>query len=291
MRLAGRRKSTNVEDRRGRPSAAAVGGGGGILLLIVVVVAMLMGEDPQNLIPQGDAGPLVGLGGGAENAAPTRQLSPEEIAQGDFAAQVLALTEDVWNPLLAEYGVDYKEPTLVLFSRQVDSACGSASSATGPFYCPGDSKLYLDTSFFQQLSDDLQAPGDFARAYVIAHEVGHHIQNLLGRTDWMDNQRGSLSKEEMNALSVRLELQADFYAGVFAHHLRGKDRILEAGDIDEALECASRIGDDRLQKQARGYAVPETFTHGTSEQRKRWFRKGFETGDPAQGDTFSAERL
>jgi predicted metalloprotease len=256
-------------------------------VLVIVVLSLVFNVDPQALMNQAQqAGPAP-----AGNAASTDDLSPEEQAQGVFASQVLALTEDVWSELLAQRGLRYQPPNMVLFSRQVRSACGVASSASGPFYCPADSKLYIDTSFFDELSERFGAPGDFARAYVIAHEVGHHIQNLMGTTDKLDAMRGRVSEREMNAMSVRLELQADFYAGVFAHHLQGRDRILERGDIDEAIRCAAQIGDDRLQSSAGGAVVPDSFTHGTSEQRARWFLKGFETGDISQGDTFQAERL
>jgi predicted metalloprotease len=204
-----------------------------------------------------------------------------------FSATILANTEDVWNGILD----DYREPTLVLFTGSVASACGSASSATGPFYCPGDEKLYLDLSFFQDMEQKLNAPGDFAQAYVIAHEVGHHIQNIMGITDKVQNLRGQMSKTEYNKYSVKLELQADFLAGVWAHHSQQMSQMMEKGDLEEALNAAYAIGDDRLQKQSSGRVVPDSFTHGTSEQRIRWFKKGFDTGDMAQGDTFNANPL
>lgn len=284
MKLDGRRQSENVEDRRRGPAPALAGGGAGVLILALIIY--LLGGNPQGLLQQAQQG-----GGGAMQVGEERELTPAEEQQGVFSSQILALTEDVWSKLLAKYGIRYQEPPMVLFSRNVNSACGNASSATGPFYCPGDAKVYLDTSFFTELSDRFGAPGDFARAYVIAHEVGHHIQNLMGTTDKIDAMRGRVSEEEMNQLSVRLELQADFYAGVFAHHLRGEGRILEEGDIEEALRCAMAIGDDRLQKQAQGYVVPDSFTHGTSDQRYRWFLKGFQSGDLEQGDTFKATSL
>ncbi|XZE52181.1 KPN_02809 family neutral zinc metallopeptidase [Planctomycetaceae bacterium SH139] len=290
MRLEGRRTSENVEDRRRGPRPSVVGGGAGAGMLVLLLVVYLLGGNPQAVLQQLQPA----AGDGAPAAAPVdleQELTVEEEQQGIFSSQVLALTEDVWGQLLAEYGVRYQEPRMVLFSRRVNSACGAATSATGPFYCPGDSTVFLDTSFFSELSSKFGAPGDFARAYVIAHEVGHHIQNLLGTTDKLDALRGRISEREMNDLSVRLELQADFYAGVFAHHLRGEGRILEEGDIEEALRCAMAIGDDRLQKQARGYVVPDSFTHGTSQQRYNWFLKGFRTGDISQGDTFSATDL
>ena len=287
MRLEGRRQSENVEDRRRSPAPAAAAGGVGIL--IIAIIYALLGGDARNLLQQANQ-----AGGGMNVGAPAqgeRELTAEEEAHGVAASQILALTEDVWTPLLAEYGVRYQPPKMVLFSGTTSSGCGHASSATGPFYCPADSKVYLDTSFFNQLEERFGAPGDFARAYVIAHEVGHHIQHLLGTTDMVDAQRGRVSEKEMNDLSVRLELQADFLAGVFAHYLKGEARILERGDIEEALNCAMAIGDDRLQTAAQGYAVPDSFTHGTSEQRYRWFLKGFETGDLSQADTFKATRL
>lgn len=283
MRLEGRRLSENVEDRRRSPAPTVVGGGLGIMLVALLIY--FLGGDPQQFLQQAQqqAGPV----DAAQQAGAPVALSPEEEQQGIFSSRVLALTEDVWGKLLAQYNIRYQEPKMVLFSKRVDSACGRATSATGPFYCPGDSKVYLDTSFFADLSQRFGAPGDFARAYVIAHEVGHHIQNLMGTTDKIDALRGRVSTEEMNQLSVRLELQADFYAGVFAHHLKGEGRILEEGDIEEALRCAQAIGDDRLQEAAQGYVVPDSFTHGTSEQRYRWFLKGFRSGNPAEGDTFS----
>jgi predicted metalloprotease len=203
---------------------------------------------------------------------------------------VLASTEDVWTDIFRPSGRQYRKPTLVLFSGQVSSSCGRAGAAVGPFYCPGDEKLYLDLSFFDELRTRFRAPGDFAAAYVIAHEVGHHIQRLLGTMDKVDAARGRLSEEEANQISVRLELQADFFAGVWAHYAQQKE-LLEQGDIEEALGAASAVGDDRLQRETQGYVVPDSFTHGTSEQRSRWFRKGLETGDIRQGDTFNTRSL
>lgn len=288
MRLKGRRLSENVEDRR-RTSSGAPIALGGLGLVVILILGALFGVDVQPLVNQMQrgAGPQQ-LGG---DAGEPRELTADEEAQGVFVSQVLALTEDVWGGLLQQYGVRYQEPKLVLFSKVDRSGCGVAQSATGPFYCPADSTIYIDTSFFDDLQNRFGAPGDFARAYVIAHEVGHHIQNLMGTTDKMDAMRGRIPEVEMNQMSVRLELQADFYAGVFAHYLKGEDRILERGDIEEALQCAMAIGDDRLQKASGGRVVPDSFTHGTSEQRQRWFLKGFETGDLAQGDTFKATRL
>ena len=203
---------------------------------------------------------------------------------------MLAETENVWHGIFEEEGTTYREPKLVLFSGRVESACGIAGAATGPFYCPGDEKLYIDLSFFEELQKRFKAPGDFAMAYVIAHEVGHHIQNLTGVMDKMNGLRSRLSEEEYNKYSVRLELQADFYAGIWAHYTEQQD-LLEGGDLEEALNAASAVGDDRIQKQSQGYVVPESFTHGTSEQRKKWFYKGFTSGDIRQGDTFGARDL
>lgn len=278
MRWRGRRQSSNIEDRRrGRGPMLAAGGGLGLILIIIVT---LLGGDPQALI-----GNLSGaqLGGGP--SAASIDAGSDELAA--FTATVLADTEDVWNDLFAREGRSYVEPRLVLFRGQVQSACGFASAATGPFYCPGDEKVYLDLSFFDELHRRFDAPGDFAQAYVIAHEIGHHVQHLLGITDRVHRMKGQVSEEEYNALSVRLELQADFLAGVWAHHAQKKRDILERGDIEEALRAAAAIGDDAIQRRARGYVVPETFTHGTSAQRAKWFRLGLETGDLGQGDTFA----
>ena len=221
-------------------------------------------------------------------------MSAEAKAREDelagFVKVVLAETEDVWNKVFAENGSQYQEPTLVLFSGAVQSACGSASAASGPFYCPGDQKLYIDLSFYDELSQRFGAPGDFAMAYVVSHEVGHHIQTLLGTTQKLAQIRQQVSQEEYNKYSVMLELQADFLAGVWAHHTANKN-LLDANDIEEAMRAANAIGDDRLQKQAQGYTVPESFTHGTSEQRMYWFKRGYESGDIRQGDTFNDARL
>ena len=286
MRWQGRRQSGNVDDRRGSTGKRlAVGGGLGTIVL--VVITLLMG---------GDLGDVLRLVTGGNDAAvntstTTRTPTAEEDAQAQFVKVVLADTEDVWNKLFQEQGAQYQEPTLVLFTDAVQSACGSASAATGPFYCPGDQQVYIDLSFQQTLSQRLGAGGDFAMAYVVAHEVGHHVQNLMGITDQMQAKRRSLSQEDYNELSVRLELQADFLAGVWTHHAQEMNNILEQGDIEEAMRAANAIGDDRLQKQSQGYVMPDAFTHGTSAQRMRWFKKGLETGDINQGDTFSAQSL
>ncbi len=254
--------------------------GGGIGLVVVAVITFLLGGDPTALLQQA-TGPNAGLEESASAIATNDPLSR-------FVAVVLADTEDVWNQLFSRMGRSYEEPKLVLFSDRVSSACGMASAATGPFYCPGDYKVYIDLRFYEQLQKRFGAPGDFAQAYVIAHEVGHHVQKLLGIMDKVDSARGRVSEEEMNRLSVRLELQADFFAGVWAHYTQKAKQVLESGDLEEALNAASAIGDDRIQKQSQGYVVPDSFTHGTSQQRVRWFRRGFETGDLNQGDTFSS---
>lgn len=285
MRWQGRRQSSNVEDRR-RAGPVAVGGGIGVILLAIVVA--LLGGDPQLLLQQA-AGPGGGQAGGG--AVAEAELDPAEQQRGEFAKVVLADSEDVWNRLFAQRGRKYREPTLVLFSGQVQSACGFAQSASGPFYCPADHKLYLDTTFFVQLDEQLGAPGDLAAAYVIAHEVGHHVQNLLGMMEQMEQARRTVTAEQYNELSVRLELQADFFAGVCLHHADRMKGIIEPGDVEEALRAAAAIGDDTLQRRAGREVVPESFTHGTSEQRLRWFRLGLETGDIDQGDTFSARSL
>lgn len=297
MKWQGRRKSSNIEDRRGR--SGSFGGGGfsplamGLVLrflfsktgLIVagvfVLIMWLTGTNPLALLQQFTGG---GMG---ERDLTEYRGSPEEEELAEFSAVVLSDTELVWNQLLD----NYREPTLVLFTGSVQSACGFASSASGPFYCPGDEKLYVDLSFYKELKDRFDAPGDFAQAYVIAHEVGHHIQKLMGLTDKVHSLRGKVSEVEYNRMSVRLELQADYLSGVWAHHAQHTLGVLEDGDIEEALNAASAIGDDRLQRQAQGQVVPDSFTHGTSEQRMRWFKKGYEAGDLSQGDTFNAEVL
>lgn len=278
MRWQGRRGSRNVEDRRGIPVKGAMGGGLG--LVAVVVLAMLFGVDPSAIL--GGADPSAGVGG----AQPAGEMGVPDDEGGRFAAVVLADTEETWNRIFAERGADYPEPTLTLFSGAVASACGTASSAVGPFYCPRDGRLYIDLDFFAQLRDRFGAPGDFARAYVIAHEVGHHVQNLTGA---MADFRG-YAEAGPTSSAVRLELQADCYAGIWAHDQRDRG-YLESGDIEEALDAAAAIGDDALQRRGQGVVVPESFTHGTSEQRARWFRRGYEAGDPAACDTFGARAL
>ncbi len=289
MRWERRRRSQNVEDRRGARVPGKVKAGiGGIGAIVVALIAVWLGKDPSQFLGQLGGGAPGGNAGGGEVAF---EASPEEERLVEFVKVVLADTEDVWNRLLPSIGQPYREPTLVLFRDAVQSACGFAEAAMGPFYCGADSKVYIDLGFYNDLKKRHGAPGDFAQAYVIAHEVGHHIQNLLGKSTEVHRAKGRISEAEYNQLSVRLELQADFYAGVWAHHAQRTKNILEPGDLEEALRAASAIGDDRLQKQARGYVTPETFTHGTSEQRVRWFRRGFESGDLSLGDTFSARRL
>jgi uncharacterized protein len=303
MRLGGQRPSRNVEDRRGRGVGGGGSGGGrgirlpigrrgggigigGILLLMGVM--WLLGMNPLDL-----------LTGGGQFAGPQQQRQtvedgqpiPGDDAQRDFVARVLGTTERAWEEVFAEHGAQYDHPTLQLFSDSTRSACGLGAAAMGPFYCPGDSTIYIDLSFFRDLENRLDAPGDFARAYVIAHEVGHHVQNLTGTLTESHAQRANLPAAEANEISVRVELQADCYAGIWAHAVEQEGTILEDGDIEEGMNAASAIGDDRLQRQSQGQVVPESFTHGTSEQRVRWFRRGLEQGDLAACDTFGADRL
>jgi predicted metalloprotease len=283
MLWKGQRQSDNVEDRRGL-SGGGMAIGGGLGGIVILVIALLLGADPRQLLEQSRG---VDPSSGTTTSRPT---NPQEDELKQFSATVLASTEDVWADIFRQQGRTYSKPTLVLFTEAVRSACGEAGSAVGPFYCPGDQKLYLDLSFFNDLQTRFRAPGDFAQAYVIAHEVGHHVQNLLGTMDKVDSLRGRISEAEANELSVRLELQADFLAGVWAHYAQQKG-ILEPGDIEEALGAASAVGDDRLQREGQGVVIPDSFTHGTSEQRARWFRKGLETGDLRQGDTFNVRSL
>ncbi len=284
MRWEGRRESSNVEDRRRMSGGGRVALGGGIGTIIIAIIIALLGGDPRALLQGGGGDALPG--GGTIQSGAGGEIDPAEDALARFTSVVLADTEDVWNEVFRRAGKRYQEPRLVLFRGNTESACGFASAATGPFYCPADSKLYIDLSFYQELKQRFKAPGDFAQAYVVAHEVGHHVQNLLGISDQVHAARQRLSKEEYNQLSVRLELQADYFAGVWAHHGQKNKQFLDPGDIEEALRCAGAIGDDRLQMQSQGYVVPESFTHGTAKQRAAWFRKGLETGDINQGDTF-----
>jgi uncharacterized protein len=281
MLWRGRRGSTNVDDRRGISGGGIAAGGGVIGLIVYLLYTFLGGGGDSSTVPP----ELPGM---------STEMSAEEKTADDERAQfvkvVLAETEDVWNKLFAEQGKDYPEPTLVLFRDAVQSACGNASAAMGPFYCPTDQQVYIDLSFYRDLQTKLNAPGDFAMAYVVAHEVGHHIQNLNGTAAKISSLRRQVSEAEYNRYSVMMELQADFLAGVWAHHTQQKN-ILETGDIEEALNAANAIGDDRLQKQSQGYVVPDAFTHGSSQQRMYWFKKGYQTGDPGQGDTFNSSEL
>jgi predicted metalloprotease len=281
MRWEGRRGSSNVEDRRGISTRGlATGGGIGVVGFIAIyLIVRLLGGDPSQVLEQ--------IQEGTEQTTSTYEPSAEEASLAQFVSVVLADTEDVWKKLFAESGSTYREPTLVLFSDITQSACGYASGASGPFYCSGDEKVYIDLSFCNDLVDKLGAYGDFAVAYVIAHEVGHHVQNLLGTLDAVNQQRSRLSERKANQLSVELELQADFLAGMWAHYAQEMFNSIESGDIDEALNAAAAVGDDAIQMKYQGRVVPDSFTHGTSEQRKEWFRKGWETGDYSQGDTFS----
>jgi len=283
MRWRGERQSDNVEDRRGMSGGGKIIGGGlgGIVLL---VIALLMGADPRQLLEQVQTGEPAS---GTQTSRPTNQKEEEQV---QFVRVVLASTEDYWTQAFRQMGREYRKPTLQLFTNRADSACGVAGASVGPFYCPGDQKIYIDLSFFADLKTRFGAPGDFAEAYVIAHEVGHHVQNLLGTMDKVDGARGRVSKDQENELSVRLELQADFLSGLWANYARQKN-LLDPDDLDEALGAASAVGDDRLQREAQGYVVPDSFTHGSSEQRIRWFRKGFETGDIRQSNTFNSPGL
>ncbi len=282
MLWKGRRTSSNVDDRRGI-SGGGVVAGGGIVGVIIYLLYTFLGGDSSSIPP-----PQMPTGGSATEMTAAEKAADDERAE--FVKVVLAETEDTWNKLYADQGSDYPEPTLVLFRGSTQSACGGASSAMGPFYCPSDRKVYIDLSFYEDLQHKLNAPGDFAMAYVIAHEVGHHIQTLNGTSAKVHQLRRQVSEAEYNRYSVMLELQADFLAGVWAHHTQKKN-IIQSGDIDEALNAANAIGDDRLQKQSQGYVVPDAFTHGTSAQRMYWFKKGYQTGDLTQGDTFNAPDL
>lgn len=279
MRWIGRRESTNVEDRRGMSTGGMVAGGG-IGAVIIAVIVALLGGDPSEILQGGGAGPNMGV------QAPANQQADDQAAK--FTRVVLADTEDVWAKLFADHNARYRPPTLVMFRGVTESGCGTASKASGPFYCPLDQKVYIDLSFYDELARRFQAPGEFAMAYVIAHEIGHHIQNLEGTLDKVNAARSRLSKRENNQLSVRVELQADFYAGVWAHHAQQLKNILEEGDIEAALRAANAIGDDHIQQQTQGTVVPDAFTHGTSAQRMYWFKKGLQTGDLSQGDTFNS---
>lgn len=291
MRWQGEEGSRNVEDARKVGGVAMVGGGGLLAVILAVVFTLMRGGDAQQAVQVG----MQQMQQQAQAAAAIETdglENPEENEAFQFTSVVLRYTEDVWNELFPELvGKPYREPKLKIFKGAVNSACGQASAAVGPFYCPGDMKVYLDLSFFEEMRTKFKAPGDFACAYVVAHEVGHHVQNLLGLSMQVQQQQARASKVEANNLSVRLELQADFLAGVWAHHAQEKMQILEAGDIGEAIKAAQAIGDDTLQRQAGRVPQPHTFTHGTSEQRSRWFATGYKTGDARACDTFSARRL
>jgi predicted metalloprotease len=284
MRWKSGRRSQNVEDRRGMRvgRGAAVGGIGGLGFLVIVVLYMLLGGDPAQLVEQ------MPSAGGPSASVSTGPPPPGQEELADFVSVVLADTEDTWNPIFAAAGRSYEEPQLVLFSGQVQSACGIAGAAMGPFYCPADRKVYIDLGFYDELKRRFQAPGDFAQAYVIAHEVGHHVQNLLGISREVQVMQARAGSEaEANDYSVRLELQADCLAGIWGYFTQRERNMLEAGDLEEALNAASAIGDDRIQRESTGRVMPDSFTHGTSAQRVKWFRIGFETGDVDQCDTFA----
>ena len=276
MRWIGREGSGNVEDRRGMGGPIAIGGGIGTIA--IVILSLLFGQNPLKYINL------------TQQPQQTEQLSEQQNQDAQFVSVVLKDTEDVWNSLFQnQLGATYREPKLVLFTGGVQSGCGNASAAVGPFYCPLDSKVYIDLSFYRDLKERFNAPGDFAMAYVVAHEVGHHVQNLLGISEKVHQAQQNMNQEEANALSVKLELQADFFAGVWAYHAQQMKNILEEGDIEEALNAANAIGDDKLQMQSQGYVVPDAFTHGSSKQRMYWFKRGFQTGDLNKGDTFNEE--
>ena len=281
MKFKGRRQSTNVEDMRGSSSGRSIGLKGGLIgTLAIALVVYLLGGNPLDVLRMSNQGQT--------ETAGEAVLTEQEQEMTEFVSVVLADTEDVWNKIFREYGATYREPKLVLFRSAVSSACGYAQAATGPFYCPGDEKVYLDLDYLEALQRKLGATGDFAVAYIIAHEVGHHVQLLMGTMQEVQNaQRSARSQDQANELTVRLELQADFFAGVWIHHGQKMHNFLEEGDLQEALNAASAVGDDRIQMKTQGYVVPDSFTHGTSEQRKGWLAKGIQTGDIRQGDTFS----
>lgn len=275
MKWRNRRASNNIEDRRSDSVKRSGGKKGGIGIIVVALIAMYFGVDPKIIMSLIDGTPLTQT---TSQSDPNYKPSAEQQQLAQFTAVVLADTEDTWHALFQQMGKRYQEPKLVLFTDAVHSACGHAESAMGPFYCPSDKKIYIDLGFYKQLKDRHNAPGDFAQAYVIAHEVGHHVQNLLGISGQVHQAQQGMTKTEANALSVKLELQADCFSGLWAHHTEKAKQVLEQGDIEEALTAASAIGDDRLQKQARGYALPESFTHGISQQRIFWFKKGLANG-------------
>ncbi|WP_367752645.1 neutral zinc metallopeptidase [Flavobacterium sp. WC2430] len=283
MKWQGRRKSDNVEDRRGMSSGGKTIVGGGIIGIIILLLNVFGGENAQMLTPI-----LEQMNQGQSTPTEQRDLTAKELEEQDFVKTLLADNEDVWTKIFNENNLNYKKPNIVLFSGAVETACGNATSDSGPFYCPGDQKVYMDLTFFEELKTRFGAQGgDFATAYVIAHEIGHHVQTLLGTSAKMREMQQGKSKAEANKLSVALELQADFYAGVWTHYNQKMNNILEEGDLDEALSAAHAVGDDAIQSKMQGHIVPESFTHGTSEQRKYWFMKGYKTGDIKQGNTFA----
>ena len=290
MRWGGGRESENGEDRRSGGGGMGRGiAGGGIGVIVIAVAAMFFGVDPalvMSVLEVTQPGAQPGI-----SAQAPAQKPPASDQQAKFVSVVRADTEDTWRTLFQKGGAQYREPKLVLFRGAVQSACGHAQAAMGPFYCPGDEKVYIDLAFFDDLQKRFRAPGDFAQAYVIAHEIGHHVQNLLDISDKVHDARQRVSETEYNKWSVRLELQADCFAGIWAHHADRSRQILESGDVEEALNAATAIGDDRMQMQARGYVTPESFNHGSSEQRARWFRRGLDSGEFAQCDTFKARTL
>lgn len=283
MKWSGRRESENFEDRRGMSSGGKTIVGGGIVGIIILLLNTFGGENAQMLTPI-----LEQFNQGQSAPTEQRDLTAEEIAEGKFIEAILVDTEDVWTKIFQENNMQYQRPNLVLFTGGVETACGNATSASGPFYCPGDQKVYMDLTFFEELKTKFGAEGgDFATAYVIAHEIGHHVQTLLGTSGKMRQMQEGKSQAEANELSVALELQADFYAGVWTHYNQKMNNILEEGDIDEALSAAHAVGDDAIQAKIQGHIVPESFTHGTSAQRKAWFMKGYKSGDISQGNTFA----
>lgn len=283
MRTEGRRTSDNVEDRRGMSSGGKMAIGGGLGTIVIALVVLLLGGDPTQVLNSSQESP-------ATESGPIT-TTPEEDAMDKLVRVVLGGTEDVWTKIFQESNMTYKPPTLVLFRDQVQSACGYASGASGPFYCPGDQKVYIDLAFFDELKTRFGANGDFAIAYVVAHEIGHHVQNQLGILSDVNNQRARMSEVNANRILVRLELQADFLAGMWAHYDQQMFNSLESGDIEEAMNAAASVGDDVLQKRYQGRVIPDAFTHGTAAQRKEWFRKGYTSGDFDQGDTFNASTL
>lgn len=292
MRLDDNRESENLEDRRGGGGGLPVGGRSiGVGTIVLALVAMYFGVDPTVVLNMGGGAPSqVSQEAPAQPGVKSSQ-DPAEDQAAHFVSKVLADTEDTWGEIFKAGGRQYEEPKLVLYTGGTRTACGMGQAAMGPFYCPADQKVYLDLAFYNELQRRFQAPGDFAQAYVVAHEIGHHVQNLLGISEKVQQARGRVSEAEGNALSVRLELQADCLAGIWANHANRSRSVLEQGDIDEGLRAATAIGDDTLQKQAQGYAVPESFTHGSSEQRVRWFKRGLEAGEMKACDTFAQRSL